>query len=141
MVRFKAYLSRMGPMSRSPLSRVVRLAGVALLPVVAMLYCPHQAVAECGSHVIVLDESGNARPPMDHDPAAPKPCHGPNCTGGPKAPAPVPPAPSSVAPDLKALTLPAAPDPGDATVTGRPADSDGMPVRTSDSIFHPPRAS
>ena len=126
-------------MDHSRLSRVLRAAGVALLPVVALAIGTSRAAAECGSYVTILDDHGRVQTPAEH-PMPKAPCHGPNCQGAPKAPAPVPPAPTSSPTDAKALTLLTAGGPGDPFAGRYPADSDGSTVLRSNSIFHPPRS-
>jgi hypothetical protein len=129
-------------MTRTRLSRVLRAAGLALLPAVLLLGCAGRADASCGDYLRVIGPDGKVQAPAGHDPMpTDRPCQGPNCTGGPKAPAPVPPAPTNTLSDGKALVIEAA-SPTDANSTTRPtSDADGAPVRQPDSIFHPPRAS
>ena len=129
-------------MTRSHFSRVLRAVGVALLPAIALLCCAGDASAECGSYVQVIGPDGKIQSPVGHDPMpAERPCQGPECTGGPKAPAPVPPAPTSLTSDVKGLGADAG-DPDQSPGSVRPAtEADGSPVRGPTSIFHPPRAS
>jgi hypothetical protein len=129
-------------MTRTRLSRVLRAAGLALVPAVLLLCYAGRADASCGDYVKVIGPDGKAQLPANHDPMpTERPCQGPNCTGGPKAPAPVPPAPTSQLSDGKALVTEAT-SPADADSATRPtSDADGAPARQPDSIFHPPRAS
>src|SRR5262245_12745835 len=131
----------MGFMSLTPKFRVLRAAGVALLPVVAVAVCPDRAAAECGNYVTVLDDHGRAHPPTHADQPMPKaPCNGPNCSGAPKAPAPVPPAPTGPTPDAKVFVGPTAGASGDDFAGLHPPAADGITVCRPYSIFHPPRA-
>jgi hypothetical protein len=124
-------------MTPSRLSRTVRLAGVALVPVV-VLCCAGRAAAECGSYVTIIDEKGQAHPAGQHgEPKAP--CHGPFCDGGPKAPAPTPPTPVTSVPDVKGLLDDAGDDPGSGGDCRFLLDADGSPVHAPQSIYHPPR--
>ena len=118
-----------------------RVAGVALLPAVLALCCPGQAAAGCGDYLQFVGPDGKVHAPMGHDPQpAERPCHGPECTGGPRAPAPVPPPPAPHFPDAKALVDTAA-DPNNSPTGNRPAaEFDGSPVRRPTPIFHPPRS-
>jgi hypothetical protein len=129
-------------MPHSRLSRVLRAAGAAFVPVIALALAPGSAAAECGSYVTILDGHGRTQTPADPGHPMPKaPCHGPNCHGAPKAPAPVPPAPTGSAPDAKAVATSAAAGPGDPFAGQHPSDPDGSAVRRPNLIFHPPRAS
>jgi hypothetical protein len=129
-------------MTRSRLTRVLRTAGVALLPAVVLLGCAGRADAGCGDYVKLIGPDGKVQVPTGHDPKPDeRPCQGPNCTGGPKAPAPIPPAPTNHLSDGKALVIESG-DPTRDDFTVRPtSDPDGLPVRQPNSIFHPPRAS
>ena len=123
-------------MSTPLLPRLLRAGGVAITAAV-VLGCAARADAACGEYVKILGLADTAHPP-DHAP--PKtPCHGPNCTGGPRAPAPVPPAPAGPAAAVKAL-VPAVPadssDPFAGLFAVHPV---GDPVRRPSAIFHPPR--
>jgi hypothetical protein len=121
----------------SRLSRVVRLTGVALVPVV-VLCCAGRATAECGSYVTIIDAKGQAHPAGEHgQPNAP--CHGPFCDGGPKAPAPTPPAPVNSFPDVKGLLADAGDDAGPGGARRFSPDPDGSPVHEPRPVFHPPR--
>jgi hypothetical protein len=129
-------------MTRSHLTRVLRTAGVALLPAVVLLCCAGRADAGCGDHVRIVGPDGQVRPAAGHDPVpAERPCQGPECTGGPKAPAPVSPAPPAPTSDVKGLVGEAGDPDGTSGISRRTADPDGSPVRRPNSIFHPPRAS
>ena len=127
-------------MTRTDPTRVLRTAGVALLPAVVLLCCAGRADAECGGYVRIIGPDGKVQAPADHDPMpGERPCRGPECTGGPKAPAPVPPAPVSPNADGKALVIPAAGPPEFPSANRVPSDAGELPVRRSNSIFHPPR--
>src|SRR5687768_6522524 len=124
-------------MTRSDLTRVLQTAGVALLPAVAILCCVGQADAGCGNYVQVVGPDGGMQSPGGHDPMpAERPCQGPECTGGPKAPAPAPPAQTGPTSDVKGLVG----GPADADRTagraGPAAHPDASPVRRPSSIFH-----
>ena len=128
-------------MSHSLLSRVLRAAGVALLPVVALAVGTGRAAAECGSYVTILDDQGRVQTPADHSPIPKAPCHGPNCHGTPAAPTPIPPAPTGPAPDAKALVVLDGTHPGDPSDGLFPTDVAGPVVGRPNPIFHPPRSS
>jgi hypothetical protein len=128
-------------MAHSLLSRVLRAAGVAILPVVALAVGTGRAAAECGSYVTILDDQGRVQTPADHPPMPQAPCHGPNCHSTPAAPAPVPPAPTGPAPDAKALGILDAAEPGRPSAGLHPAGAAGSAVGRPNPIFHPPRAS
>jgi hypothetical protein len=128
-------------MSRSRLGRVAGSGGVALLPAFLLLCCAGRADASCGDYVKVFGPDGKVQPPAGHDHPTGRPCPGPNCTDGPKAPAPIPPAPTNPLPDGKALVTEAG-GPSRTDFTVRPmSDAGDLPVRHPNSIFHPPRAS
>jgi len=120
------------------LSRAVRTVGVALLPAVVVVCCAGRADAECGDYVRIIGSDGTVQPMPAHDS---KPCHGPFCHGGPKAPSPVPPAPASPAPDPKGLVSDPGGGPDNAATTRFETEPAGSPVRHPSRIFHPPRAS
>lgn len=128
-------------MIRALLSRGFRTAGVAWVPAAVLLCCAGDAAAGCGDYVQIVGVNGTVQAPTNHDQAPiERPCQGPSCTGGPKAPAPVPAAPSSVAPDVKGLVGDA--DDGSSSDIGRQFDLDpaDLPLRGPQAIFHPPRA-
>lgn len=120
------------------LSRVVRMAGVALLPAVLVFCCAGRADAECGDYVRIISSDGTIKEMPGHES---KPCQGPFCHGGPKAPNPVPPAPTSLVPDPKGLASDASSGPDNAATTRFELEPNGSPVHYPSSIFHPPRAS
>ena len=129
-------------MTRSHLSRLLRAVGVALLPAVALLCCAGGANAECGSYVQIIGPDGKVQPAAGHESMpAERPCQGPECTGGPKAPAPIPAVPTSPLTEVKGL-VGDADEPLRSSGTSRSAsDADGSPISRPTSIFHPPRAS
>jgi hypothetical protein len=129
-------------MTRSRLIPVLRTAGVALLPAVVLLCGAGRADAGCGDHVRIVGPDGTVQRPAGHDPVpAERPCLGPECTGGPKAPAPVPPAPPGPTSDVKGLVGHAGDADHSPTAGGPPTERIGSPTRRSTAIFHPPRAS
>jgi hypothetical protein len=119
------------------LLRTLRTAGVALLPAVVVVCCAGRADAECGDYVRIIGSDGTVQEMPGHES---KPCQGPFCHGGPKAPNPIPPAPTSLVPDPKGLVTETG-GPDNATATRFDLEPDGSPVRQPSSIFHPPRAS
>ena len=127
-------------MSATLLPRLFQAGGLTIVAAV-VLGCAAPADASCGDHVKILDPAGTARAPADPDHAPAKaPCHGPGCTGGPKAPVPVFPASVSQSSDAKAIGSNEVGDP-DRSVTGWLAPpSAGVSVRHPSVIFHPPRA-
>jgi hypothetical protein len=128
-------------MTSRTFSRAVRPAGVALLPAVVMLCCAGRASAGCGDYVRIVGPDGQVQSPVGHDPMpGERPCQGPNCSGGPKAPAPIPPAPTGPAPVVKGLVPHADRHGGLRTAGCLPPPADASPVRLPTSIFHPPRA-
>ena len=129
-------------MTRSHLTRVLRTAGVAVLPAVVLLCCAGRTDAGCGDHVRIVGPDGTLGPPAGHHSIpSDRPCQGPECTGGPKAPAPVPPGPTSPMTEVKGV-VGGAGDPGRSPGARRPAsDADASPVSRPTSIFHPPRTS
>ena len=129
-------------MTCSLLTHVFRTAGVVLVPAVILLCCAGRADAGCGDYVQIVGADGKVQSPAGHDSMpGERPCQGPECTGGPKAPAPVSPAPPSPPSDVKALVADG--DEADSPPAGsRPAcDVDRLPVRQPSLIFHPPRFS
>ena len=129
-------------MTRSRLTHVLRTSGAVLLPAVVLLCCAGRSNATCGNYVQIIGPDGTLQLPTGHDPMpAERPCQGPECTGGPKAPAPVPPAPTSPLSEVKGLVGDT--DDPDTSTTGYWPGSDaaGSPVRRPTSVFHPPRAS
>jgi hypothetical protein len=119
------------------LLRTLRTAGVALLPAVVLFCCAGRADAECGDYVRIIGSDGTVTPMPGHES---KPCQGPFCHGGPKAPNPTPPTPTVSTPDPKGLVAEAT-GPDNAAATRFDLEPDGSPVRRPTSIFHPPRAS
>jgi hypothetical protein len=128
-------------MTLSRWTRVFRAVGAAVVPAVVLLCCANSAAAGCGDYVTILGPDGKLQMPAGHGNEPTKaPCHGPNCSGAPKAPAPIPPAPTSPAPVVKALVPLADGQPGDPGRGRLPPPPDGSPVRLTSFIFHPPRA-
>ena len=128
-------------MTRSALTRVVRAVGVALLPAVALVCCAGDAAAGCGSYLQIVGPDGKVQSPAGHDETpAGRPCQGPECTGGPKAPAPVPPTPPAATPDGKVVLIAADGSPATRSASRLPAEPGGSPVHRPTSVFHPPRA-
>ena len=111
---------------RTLAAAVLAFAGVALLP--------GTAPASCGDYVRVQTH--------DEAPAPPRPCHGPECSKAPAAPALPLTAPvlSSCGSDQSPVVLQS--DADDRPSPGRAAagTSAARPVRLTSSIFHPPRA-
>ena len=134
------------------LSPLLRNGRAALLLVVVALLSPGRAEARCGhpnavfkANLIAVEKS---EPPADQSvqaserpaPAAPCPCHGPNCSGVPTRDAP--PTVAPVTPQATEATL-------GATHTHHPSDarpkfardgSSAHPIDHPASIFHPPRS-
>jgi hypothetical protein len=128
-------------MTTSGWTRVLRAVGAAVVPAVLWLCCANSAAAGCGDYVTILGPDGRPQVPAGHDMPTKGPCQGPNCSGGPKAPAPIPPAPTSPAPVVKGLAPLADGHPALAGSGFLPPPTDGTPVRLASSVFHPPRAS
>jgi hypothetical protein len=128
-------------MVRSARSRFAWQAGVAILPAAILLCCAGRADAECGDYVRIIGNDGTVQPMPGHESKpADQPCHGPFCHGGPKAPNPPPPAPTSPVPDPNGLVTETG-GPDNAAATRFDLEPDGSPVRQTQSIFDPPRAS
>lgn len=126
-------------MTGSHPTRVLRTAGVAPLLAVALVCCAGRADAGCGDYVQFLGPDGRVQWPAGHEPMpTDRPCQGPECTGGPKAP--VPPAPSSLTQDVKELVTESVVSSGICSATRPVSDPDGEPVRPARTIFRPPRA-
>lgn len=120
----------------------IRAVGAALVPAVALVCCAGQAQAGCGDYVTIIGPDGQAHAPAGHDSPSPnRPCQGPECTGGPKAPAPIPPAPTNPSTEAKALPVTDTEGPGTGSAGRCPPAADGSPVRQPHIVFHPPRAS
>ena len=129
-------------MSHTRPSRVLRAVGMAVWPAVLLLCCAGRADAGCGDYVQIVGPDGTVQAPDGHHPVpAKRPCQGPECTGGPKAPAPVPPAPTVPTSDVKGLVTDAGGSDGPGGAIRPASDPGGLPARQPRSIFHPPRAS
>src|SRR6185437_1879183 len=110
----------------------LRGVGVAMAIVAAVTLFPGVAAAQCGNYVHIAEQS-------DKSPVPRQPCHGPNCSQKPAAPAaplPAPPAPSQVK-ECVALV-------GSTTDRGPfhwllPTSIALVVPQLGDSIFHPPR--
>jgi hypothetical protein len=112
-----------------------------MLPAVALLCCTQSAAAGCGDYLTIIDPDGKIQSPVGHDNAPVKaPCHGPNCSASPKAPAPIPPSLTSPGPVVKAMVEVSREQPGSPGYDGLTPPTDGSPTRLTSSIFHPPRA-
>jgi hypothetical protein len=119
----------------------------ALLLVVLACATPGRASAECGDHVLILnqptaraDQGGHAAPASDAPAAPPRaPCSGPNCSqGSDRHPAPFTPA-SPPGPHGKevAQLLESVEQPDGLSV--RACDFlSSRPIRRVSAVFHPP---
>lgn len=129
-------------MPPDPLPRLIRATVIAALAVAGLLACAGRASAGCGNYVTIIGQPGETPGPISHGPSpGPVRCQGPNCTGGPKAPAPVPVPPMASGLGAgKALVSTTDADPGPTNPGRQSASTAGRPVRRPSAIFHPPRA-
>ena len=130
-------------------NRLVRLPAAAFLLAVGFFVSPGRASADCGDYVTIAGQPSahHAMPPAASDDAKPaeaprRPCNSPNCSKRQDSPitptrAPVTPTGETKSIDtLFGAYLP--PDPGSGQWFTDPTSA--QPIRTSLSIFHPPRS-
>jgi hypothetical protein len=126
-----------------PRNPLVRVTTAAVLLAAGVLLSPGRAAASCGDYVTIGGQPAHAMPASGDAPAvAPRPpCSGPNCSN--RQNSPVAPLQAPVTPPTDPKQLDARPGDADAPDAGRRlwfAEPSGRPVRTSTSIFHPPRS-
>jgi hypothetical protein len=126
-------------------NRMVRLPVTALLLAVGFFVSPGRASAECGDYVTIAGQpSAHHAMPQAPDDGRPgdAPCNGPNCSKRKDSPVAPVRAPATPTGETKPIGVTVGAD--------LPPDADGgawltlstsvRPVRTSTSIFHPPRS-
>jgi hypothetical protein len=135
-------------MSLTLSQRSLRFVGW-VLPILAALFCaPSVARAGCGDYVVTRGTQLDQAMPSEHQPAnvpSPlpagpnRPCHGPNCSGGPVVPplsVPVVVAPAPTEWGCLAGLLAFVPSGQGAFL---PDLASLAPVSFATSVFHPPR--
>lgn len=131
------------------LSPLLRTGRAALLLVVVACLSPQRAEARCGhpgaifKTDLIAAEAGekpSAAATESPAPAAPCPCHGPNCSGAPTRDAP-PPTVAPVTPQATDATLDSVtPHPAAAHPKFARDGSASHPIDRPSSVFHPPRS-
>lgn len=127
-------------------SCVIRIAGT-IAAVALVSFSPARASAQCGDYITIAD--GRHAPVQPHgltDPVTgrrlpPKPCNGPNCSGGPAQPEFPLTAPPPPPDDSRQSAAGAVGNPGGGRGPGWFAGvtSHGPPIHVARSIFRPPR--